>query len=119
MYSITERPDYLYGADLYDIKTKIYYEQLLGYLAFPMLHCALDLQPHYTVQHLQCGFYTTNTRLVLYVPVNQRFSISEIMDHLQNTIREEWPKLICEVTSNSCITDFTLELTRSHLNHKN
>ena len=46
MYSITERPEHLSGADLKDIKTKLYYEQLLEYLAFPMLHCALDLQPH-------------------------------------------------------------------------
>ena len=59
MYSITERPEHLSGADLKDIKTKLYYEQLLEYLAFPMLHCALDLQPHYTTQHLQCGFILT------------------------------------------------------------
>lgn len=119
MYSITERPEHLSGADLKDIKTKLYYEQLLEYLAFPMLHCALDLQPHYTTQHLQCGFYTNHSRVVLWVPVQQTFSLTEILNHIQTALREQCPKLIDEITANSCISGFTLELARSHLNNKN
>lgn len=64
-------------------------------------------------------FYTNHSRVVLWVPVHQTFSLTEILNHIQTALREQCPKLIDEITANSCISGFTLELARSHLNNKN
>lgn len=90
-----------------------------AFRVFSIPDAALDLQPHYTTQHLQCGFYTNHSRVVLWVPVHQTFSLTEILNHIQTALREQCPKLIDEITANSCISGFTLELARSHLNNKN
>lgn len=119
MYNWTnEYPDSISGTDLLDPKTKAYYQKLLGYLAAPIMYQNLDLQCHFTKSTLQCGLYEENSRLVLYIPADKRFTLSEIINHLHRMAHEQLPYLMQKVDSNSCISQSDLECARKYINNK-
>lgn len=119
MYNSTnEYPDSISGTDLRDPKTKAYYQKLLGDLTAPIIHQHLDLQCHFTKSTLQCGLYEENSRLVLYIPENKRFTLSEIVNHLQHMLHDQLPYLMQKVDSNNCISQSDLECARKYINHK-
>jgi len=109
--------DTLSGTDLFNFKTRKYFESKMNPYVMEKLNMQLDLEPFVWGHELRVSFYDSYHRVKLWVPVNLSFSVSQMLEAIYKEYEKDLPSLLVYFSSPECFSNGFTEL-RKLLNEK-